>query len=29
VLAFAAVMTWLCIRSSQKTKTEYALGGKK
>ena len=29
VLAFAAVLTWLCIRSGQKTKTEYALGGKK
>jgi len=29
VLAFAAVLTWLCIRSDRKTKTEYALGGKK
>ena len=29
VLAFAAVLTWLCIRSDQKVKAEYALSGKK
>ena len=29
VIAFAAVLTWLCIRSDKKVKTEYALSGKK
>ena len=29
VIAFAAVLTWLCIRSDRKVKAEYALGGKK
>ena len=29
VIAFAAVLTWLCIRSDQKVKAEYALSGKK
>ena len=29
VIAFAAVLTWLCIRSDKKVKAEYALSGKK
>ena len=29
VIAFAAVLTWLCIRGGQKVKTNYALSGKK
>ena len=29
VIAFAAVLTWLCIRGGQKVKAEYALNGKK
>ena len=29
VIAFAAVLTWLCIRSDKKLKAEYALSGKK
>ena len=29
VAAFAAVLTWLCIRSDKKLKAEYALSGKK
>ena len=29
VVAFAAVLTWLCIRSDKKVKAEYALSGKK
>ncbi len=29
VIAFAAVLTWLCVRSDKKLKTEYALSGKK
>ena len=29
VIAFAAMLVWLCIRSDKKLKAEYALGGKK
>ena len=29
VLAFAAVLTWLCLRTDSKVKAEYALSGKK
>ena len=29
VIAYAAVLTWLCVRSDKKLKTEYALSGKK
>ena len=29
VIAFAAVLTWLCIRSDKKIKADYALSGKK
>ena len=29
VIAFAAVLTWLCIRSDRKVKAEYTLAGKK
>ena len=29
VIAYAAVLTWLCIRSDKKVKAEYALSGKK
>ena len=29
VLAFAAVLTWLCLRSDKKLKAEYSLSGKK
>ena len=29
VVAFAAVLTWLCVRSDRKVKAEYALSGKK
>ena len=29
VIAYAAVLTWLCVRSDKKLKAEYALSGKK
>ena len=29
VIAYAAVLTWLCVRSDKQVKAEYALGGKK
>ena len=29
VMAFAAVLTWLCLGADKKIKAEYALGGKK